>query len=67
MIHKTPKTSSIEKALAIFMAFTRHDREVGSVELSQKLGFHSATISRIVQILIQKGFIQHRDLLWWSH
>jgi DNA-binding IclR family transcriptional regulator len=67
MIHKTPKASSIEKALAILMAFTRHGREMGTVEPRQKLGFHSATVSRILQILIQKGFIQHRNLLWWSH
>jgi len=58
MRHKTPKTSSIEKALAILMEFTGSNREMGTVELSQKLGFHSATVSRILQILKQKGFLQ---------
>jgi hypothetical protein len=61
MRHKTPKTSSIEKALSVLMAFTStsHNHEMGTVELSQKLGFHPATVSRILQILSQKGFLQH--------
>ena len=58
MRHDTPKTSSIEKALAVLMEFTRSDHEMGTVELSQKLGLHSATVSRILQILKQKGFLQ---------
>jgi IclR family transcriptional regulator, KDG regulon repressor len=58
MKHKTPKTSSIEKALAILMEFTGSNHEMGTVELSQKLGFHSATVSRILQILKHKGFLQ---------
>ena len=59
MRHKTPKTSSIEKALMIIMAFTSHSDEMGTVELSQKLGFHPATVSRILQILRKKGFLQN--------
>ena len=58
MRHKTPKKSSIEKALSILMEFTRSNHEMGTVELSQKLGYHSATVSRILQILKQKGFLQ---------
>ena len=60
MLHKTPKTTSIEKALAILMAFNRHhNHEMGTVGLSQTLGFHPATVSRILQILSKKGFLQH--------
>ena len=58
MRHKTPKTSSIEKALAILMEFSGSNREIGTVELSQKLGFHAATVSRILQVLKKKGFLQ---------
>ena len=58
MRHENPKTSSIEKALAVLMEFTHSAHEMGTVELSQKLGFHSATVSRILQILKQKGFLQ---------
>ena len=41
------------------MAFTSHNHEMETVELSQELGFHPATVSRILQILSQKGFLQH--------
>jgi DNA-binding IclR family transcriptional regulator len=40
------------------MEFTGSNHEMGTVELSQKLGFHSATVSRILQILKHKGFLQ---------
>ncbi|MGD0662209.1 MAG: IclR family transcriptional regulator [Syntrophorhabdales bacterium] len=61
MRHKTPKISSIEKALNVLTEFTRSGREMGTVELSQNLGFHVATVSRMLQILRQKGFIQHNE------
>jgi IclR family transcriptional regulator, KDG regulon repressor len=61
VIHRTPKTSSIEKALTILMAFSSHGDEMGTVELSQKLGLHPATVSRILQILRKKGFLEHID------
>jgi IclR family KDG regulon transcriptional repressor len=61
MRHKTPKISSIEKALDVLMEFTRSGREMGTVELSQNLGFHVATVSRMLRILKQKGFIQHNE------
>ena len=61
MRHKTPKISSIEKALDILMEFTKAGREMGTVELSQSLGFHVATVSRMLQILWQKGFLQHNE------
>lgn len=59
MLHRTPKLSSIEKALAILMAFNdHHNHEMGTVELSEKVKFHPATVSRILQILSRKGFLQ---------
>jgi len=61
MRHRTPKISSIEKALNVLTEFTRSGREMGTVELSQSLGFHVATVSRMLQILRQKGFIQHNE------
>src|SRR3972149_11624717 len=59
MRHKTLKTSSIEKALMILLTFPSHSDEVGTVELSRKLGFHPATVSRILQILKKRGFLQN--------
>ena len=61
MKHKTPKFSSIEKALEVLMAFTRSDHEMGTVELGQELGLHFSTVSRILQTLKQKGFLQHNE------
>ncbi|MFH1950377.1 MAG: IclR family transcriptional regulator [Pseudomonadota bacterium] len=61
MKHKTPKISSIEKALDILMAFTHHNHERGTAELSQKLGFPPATVNRILQILSQKGLLQQNE------
>jgi DNA-binding IclR family transcriptional regulator len=59
--HKTPKISSIEKAVDILMAFTHQNSEMGTVELSQKLGFPPATVNRILQILSQKGLLQQSE------
>ena len=61
MRHSTPKTSSIEKALEILMAFSRYNHEMGTVELSHDLDLHPATVSRILQILSRKGFLQQND------
>ena len=61
MRHNSPKISSIEKALDVLTEFARSGREMGTVELSQSLGFHVATVSRMLQILRQKGFIQHNE------
>ena len=61
MKHNTPKTSSIEKALNVLMAFTRFGNEMGTVELSQNLDLHPATVNRILQILNRKGFLHQSD------
>ncbi len=57
MIQRT-SPNSIEKALKILTAFTPYNAEMGSVELSQKLGFHKATVHRILLILARHGFLQ---------
>ena len=61
MRHRTPKTSSIEKALDIIMAFTPYNHEMGTVDLSQKLNLHPATVNRILQILGRKGFLNQNQ------
>jgi DNA-binding IclR family transcriptional regulator len=50
--------NSIEKALGILLAFTPYNQEMGTVEISKKLGFHKATVSRILLILNRYGFLQ---------
>lgn len=58
----TTKLSSTEKALAILMAFTPHNHPMGTLELSQKLGIHKSTVSRLLHMLSDNGFLQqNRD------
>jgi len=52
------KPNSIEKALEILMAFTPYNQDLGTGEISQKLGLHKATASRILRTLADKGFLQ---------
>jgi len=52
------KTNSIEKALEILLAFTPSNQGMGTIEISKKLGFHKATVSRILLILTKFGFLQ---------
>jgi DNA-binding IclR family transcriptional regulator len=51
------KINAIDKALMILSSFTPHNEEMGTVEISQKLGFHKATVSRILQNLTKRGFL----------
>ena len=51
---------SAEKALRILMAFTPHNQEMGTVELSEKLGYHKSTVSRLLHVLENYGFL-------WQH
>ena len=44
--------------MEILLAFTPYNQEMGTVEISKKLGFHKATVSRILFILIRYGFLQ---------
>ncbi|MBW1775846.1 MAG: helix-turn-helix domain-containing protein, partial [Deltaproteobacteria bacterium] len=48
---RQPKINSIDKALNILGAFAPYNREPGTIEISRKLGFHKATVSRILQNL----------------
>jgi len=50
--------SSTEKALSILMAFTPHNHPMGTLELSKKLGIHKSTVSRMLHLLANNGFVQ---------
>jgi DNA-binding IclR family transcriptional regulator len=56
------KISAIEKALQVLMALSGPTYGMGTVELSKKLGFHTATVSRILKILTKAGFVKQREL-----
>lgn len=49
--------SSTEKALNILMAFTPHNHPLGTLELSKKLGIHKSTVSRLLHLLADNGFL----------
>lgn len=51
------KRNSIDKALIILTSFVPYNQEMGTVEISQKLGFHKATVSRILKNLVRRGFL----------
>ena len=44
--------------MKILLVFTPYNQEMGTVEISKKLGFHKATVSRILLALIRYGFLQ---------
>ena len=50
--------SSAEKALIILKAFSSNDYELGNLELSEKLGFPTSTVNRLLHILESSGFLQ---------
>jgi IclR family KDG regulon transcriptional repressor len=52
------KDSAIDKALDILITFIPHNAEKGTLEISDKLGFHKATASRILLTLARRGFLQ---------
>ena len=49
---------SLEKALSLLLAFGSQNWEMGTVEISAKLGFHKSTVSRIVKVLMAYRFLQ---------
>ena len=57
MEHKNAKPTAIEKALDILLAFTPNNPDMGTVELSQKTGFHTATVNRTLKALTGKKFL----------
>lgn len=58
MKQRPAKANSIEKTLAILLSFSPYNREMGTVEISQKLGFHKATVSRILLTLTRSTFLE---------
>jgi IclR family KDG regulon transcriptional repressor len=53
----TERMSSTEKALTLLMAFTPHNNPMGTLELSTKLGIHKSTVSRLLHLLTDMGFL----------
>jgi IclR family KDG regulon transcriptional repressor len=59
---KQGRSTSIDKALWVLGCFLPYNKEMGTVEVSQKLGLHKATASRILQTLAKHGLLsQHTE------
>jgi len=55
-------SSSAEKALNILLAFSPFNNELGTTELSTKLGIHKSTTSRLIKLLVANNFLQQNPL-----
>jgi len=51
------KHNAIEKALYILSFFTPNNEEMGTLEISQKLGYNKATVSRTLLLLARHGYL----------
>ncbi len=54
---KPQNLSSTEKALKILLAFSPHNNEMGTLEISKKLGIHKSTVSRLLHLLAANDFL----------
>jgi len=54
---RNSKTNAIDKTLIILSSFAPYNHEWGTIELSQHLGLHKATVSRILLALARHGFL----------
>jgi DNA-binding IclR family transcriptional regulator len=50
---------SVQKALQILLAFVPHNNDMGTSEISARLGLHKSTVSRLLSVLTSYGFLQH--------
>lgn len=61
-INEDASCSSAEKALNILMAFTPYNNEMGTTDLSIRLGMHKSTTSRLIKLLVATHFLQQNPL-----
>lgn len=50
---------SVQKALQILLTFVPHNNDMGTSEISARLGLHKSTVSRLLNVLTSYGFLQH--------
>ena len=49
---------SVQKALQILLAFVPHNTNLGTTEISTRLGLHKSTVSRLLNVLASYDFLQ---------
>jgi IclR family transcriptional regulator, KDG regulon repressor len=57
MQQKAHTHRSLEKALEILLSFVPHNMEMGTVDLSERVGFQRSTVNRILHVLERYGFV----------
>jgi IclR family transcriptional regulator, KDG regulon repressor len=61
-MQQKPNThQSVERALEILKAFTPNNQAMGTVEVSEKVGLHRSTVTRLLQTLTHHGFLQQNS------
>ncbi|MBW2000541.1 MAG: IclR family transcriptional regulator [Deltaproteobacteria bacterium] len=55
---KGAKLNSIQKALKVLSCFVPYNEELGTVEIAKRLRLHKATVSRILLILAENGYVR---------
>lgn len=53
-----PSIQSVERAAAILRTFTDADSELGVTTISDRLGLHKSTVSRLLSTLQHEGFVE---------
>ena len=62
ILNPTTTHRAVEKTLDILLTFAPHNRQMGTQELSEKMGFHKSTASRLLHVLCKKGFLQQNPI-----
>lgn len=52
---------SVQRAATILRSFTEAEAELGVTTLSERLGLHKSTVSRLLSTLLQEGFVEQNS------
>ena len=59
--NKSLEYSSVQKAIAILLSFIPDNKPIGTLQLSEMLGFNKSTVSRLIQVLMHFGLVQQDE------
>lgn len=59
--NKSLEYSSVQKAIAILLSFIPENKPIGTLQLSESLGFNKSTVSRLIQVLMHFGLVQQDE------
>lgn len=61
MADKKPTHRSLDRALQILMIFSPSNRLMGLSEISKRTGIHPSTVSRLLHVLSNRGFVEQDE------